>query len=321
MRATGVGSVPGEDFREWAKVSLGQVDLPFVPELPERGVHAQMIGRSLAMLEGLDADLQPAGWRVGVGTGRDHRRARSLLAQDLDALEELGQEHEGPLKQQVAGPWTLAATTELARGEKVLADHGARRDLAESLAAGLAAQVHDLRRRFPRSEIVVQVDEPSLPAVLDAGIPTASGFGRHRTVHPPEADAHLRLVTDAIRAAGAKPVVHVCASDVPVALLRGAGFAAVGFDLALARPADAWAEAFEAGTELWIGAVPSTDPSPVPTSSVLIGRVDSFLARLGFDEERADPQVVVSPSCGLAGATAAWARQALALTANVGARH
>ncbi|WP_229051296.1 methionine synthase [Aeromicrobium sp. Leaf350] len=321
MRATGVGSVPGEDVAEWGRVSLGQLDLPFVPELPERGVHAQMTGRSLALLDGLDADLQPAGWRVGVGSGVDHRRARSLLAQDLDTLEEIGSDHEGPLKQQVAGPWTLAATVELARGEKFLADHGARRDLAESLAIGVTAHVRDLRRRFPRAELVVQVDEPALPAVLDAGIPTASGFGRHRTVHPPEADAHLRLVSDAIRSAGATPVVHVCASDVPVALLRGAGFAGIGFDLALARPHDAWAEAFEAGVELWVGAVPSTDPSPVPTSSVLIGRVDSFLSRLGFDEERADPRVVVSPSCGLAGATPQWARQALALAANVGARH
>ena len=321
MRATGVGSVPGEDFREWAKVSLGGLDLPFVPELPARGVHAAMIGRSLALLDGLEADLQPAGWRVGVGSGRDHRLAESLLAQDLDALEELGAEHEGPRKQQLAGPWTLAATAELARGEKVLVDHGARRDLAESLAAGLVDHLADLGRRFPKAELVVQVDEPALPAVLDAGVPTASGFGRHRTIHPPEADAHLRLLTDVIRDAGATPVVHVCAADVPVALLHGAGFAAVGFDLALTPPSDAWGEAFEAGLDLWMGVVPSLDPAPVPTSAVLIGRVEAFLGRLGFDEETADPRVVVSPSCGLAGATPAWARKALALAADVGARH
>jgi methionine synthase II (cobalamin-independent) len=321
MRATGVGSVPGEDFREWAKVSLGQVDVPFVPELPARGAHAQMIGRSLAFLEGLEADLQPAGWRVGVGAGRDHRLAESLLAQDLDVLEELGHDHEGPLKHQVAGPWTLAASVELARGEKVLADHGARRDLAESLAAGMSEHLRDLGRRFPRAELVVQVDEPALPAVLSAAIPTASGFGRHRTIHPPEADAHLQLLTAAIRAAGATPVAHVCAADVPVTLLRGAGFAAIGFDLALTPPDDAWAEAFEAGVELWPGVVPATDPATVPTSATLIGRVDAFLKRLGFDEETADPRVVVSPSCGLAGASPGWARQALALAANVGARH
>jgi signal transduction histidine kinase len=69
---------------------LGEVgDLVFVPELPARGIPAGMIGRSLAMLDGLDVDLQPAGWRLTTGESRDHRRARSLLAQDLDALEEL----------------------------------------------------------------------------------------------------------------------------------------------------------------------------------------------------------------------------------------
>ncbi|MEB0161031.1 hypothetical protein QN405_25765, partial [Pseudomonas sp. AH2 (2023)] len=86
----------------------------------------------------LTVDLQPAGWRlVGDGApGVDHRRTRSLLAQDLDAVKEQAQEWEGPFKTQVAGPWTLAATVEKPRGDRVLSDHGARRDLAESLAEG-----------------------------------------------------------------------------------------------------------------------------------------------------------------------------------------
>ena len=36
-----------------------------------------------------------------------------------------------------------------------------------------------------------------------------------------------------------RQVVHSCAPDVPVELLAGAGFAAISFDLTLARPADA----------------------------------------------------------------------------------
>ena len=83
-------------------------------------------------------DLQPAGWRLTGGTdpraSLDQRRARSLLLQDLDVLEELADGYTGPLKLQLTGPWTLAATVELPRGDKVLADHGARRDLAEALA-------------------------------------------------------------------------------------------------------------------------------------------------------------------------------------------
>ena len=100
-RATGVGSMPGEDaaaYAEAVKSVLGELpDLPHVPELPGRGATASMTGRALAVLEGLDVDLQPAGWRL-VGTsgapGVDHRRARSLLAQDLDCVEELTQGYE-----------------------------------------------------------------------------------------------------------------------------------------------------------------------------------------------------------------------------------
>ncbi|MFT4299131.1 MAG: methionine synthase [Aeromicrobium sp.] len=299
MRATGIGSMPGDDLAGWARFVLGEMDLAFVPELPARGAHAGMIGRSLAVLDGMDADLQPAGWRVGVGSGVDHRRARSLLAQDLDAVEEIGHDYDGVLKQQVAGPWTLAATVETPRGEKVLADHGARRDLAACLAAGLAEQIADLRRRFGRAaEFIVQIDEPALSAVLAAAIPTSSGFGRYRTIDVPEADAHLRLVAETAREAGATPVVHCCAPDVPVALLRGAGFAAVAFDLSLVGPGDAWAEAVEQGLGLWPG---STDAR----------RIEEFLGRLGFDIGSVGNRLVVTPPCGLAGRTPAEARRDL----------
>jgi methionine synthase II (cobalamin-independent) len=314
--------MPGEDVREALRVIRGEVDeLVFLPELPARGPHAAMTGRALAMLEGLDADLQPGGWRLGVGQGADHRRARSLLAEDLDAAEELLDGYEGTLKTQVSGPLTLAATVERARGDKLVADHGARRELAESLAAGVIAHVADLRRRFGRVvQIVVQVDEPGITAVLGGGIPTASGFGRHRSVHPPEADALLRLVVEAVTAADARPVVHSCAPDVPVALLSGAGFTAISFDLGLASPDDSWSEAFEAGVDLWSGVVPSTDPDVPPTDADLVEHVEWFFRRLGFDQDAYGDRIVVTPTCGLAAASPAWAKQALALARTVATR-
>ena len=309
--------MPGEDIRESLRVIRGEVgDFVFVPELPARGPHAGMIGRALAVLEGLEADLQPAGWRLGVGSGRDLQRARSLLAEDLDAAEELLADHEGPVKVQATGPLTLAAHVERARGDKLVADHGARREVAESLAEGLTTHVADVRRRFGRAEqIVVQIDEPSITAVLGGGIPTASGFGRHRTVHPPEADALLRRVVDAVTASGACPVVHSCAADVPVALLAGAGFTAVSLDIGLADPDDSWSEAFESGTDLWPGVVPSTDAD---VSDADLGRrVERFFGRLGFDEDAYASRTVITPTCGLAGASPAWARRALSLAQGV----
>ena len=137
--ATGVGSMPGEDFREAMRMVLGVLpDLPYMPELPARSEAASMTGRSVAMLAELGADLQPAGWRLTDAPGRDQRRARSLLAQDLDAVEELTQDYAGAFKAQVAGPLTLAATVERPRGDRLLADHGARRELAQSLVEAIA---------------------------------------------------------------------------------------------------------------------------------------------------------------------------------------
>lgn len=320
--ATGIGSMPGTDFAESLRIVLDTVDLPYVPELPARGVHAGMIGRTVSLLDGLEADLQPDGWRVGVGEGSDVRRARSLLAQDLDTAEELAQEHEGPIKIQVTGPLTLAATVERPRGDKMLADHGARREMSESLAEGLRAHVADVRRRFPRADLVVQVDEPAIAAVLTGGVPTASGWSRHRSVHPPEADALLRNVVDAVTSAGARPVVHSCAPDVPVELLAGAGFTAISFDLALLRPDDVWAETFEKGVDLWFGVVPSASPAESAGAShkALVGRIEAFFGRFGFAEEVYADRLVVTPTCGLAGASPAWAKQALAMSAGVANR-
>lgn len=317
--ATGIGSMPGTDFAESFRLVLGELGgFPYVPELPARGVHAGMIGRTLAVLDGIEADLQPDGWRLGAGEGADLRRARSLLAQDLDSAEELAAGHSGPLKIQVTGPLTLAASVERPRGDKILADHGARREVAESLAEGLRTYVGDVRRRFANADLVVQVDEPSIVAVMTGGIPTASGFGRHRSVQPPEADALLRMITDAIVSAGARPVVHSCAPDVPVALLAGAGFTAISFDLSLARPDDVWAETFEQGVDLWLGVVPSTDASTSDTE--LASRIETFFNQLGFDGEAYVDRLVVTPTCGLAGASPGWARRALTLAQSVSAR-
>src|ERR1700738_2540693 len=127
--ATGVGSLPGHDMAEAVRLVMGELGerpgLPFLPELPQRGVGADMVGRGTAFLVDLYAEVQPSGWRVSERPGRDHRRAHSYLSSDLDLLEEHTQGYTGLLKLQAAGPWTLAATVELPHGDKLLADPGA----------------------------------------------------------------------------------------------------------------------------------------------------------------------------------------------------
>ncbi|ABL82944.1 MULTISPECIES: methionine synthase [unclassified Nocardioides] len=325
--ATGVGSYPGVDqaaYDEAVRTVLGELGeggtgLPHLPEVPGRGATATLTGRGLAVVAELTADLQPAGWRLtGThgGSGVDHRRARSLLAQDLDTLEEEAAGLAGAFKIQVAGPWTLAATVEKPRGDKIVSDAGARRELAQALAEGLGDHVRDVRRRLPDVQrLVVQVDEPAIAAVLAGKVPTASGFGRHRSVHPPEAAEALEWVLGAVSAAGAEPWVHTCAPDAPVRLLTGAGARGLSVDLAVATAADhdAVAEALEAGGTVALGVVPASDPPTAPTDAGVTESVLRWLDMVGLDPAEVADRLVVTAGCGFAGATPTWVRRALGL--------
>ncbi|HSA53415.1 MAG TPA: methionine synthase [Yinghuangia sp.] len=331
--ATGIGSLPGEDVREAVRLVMGELGaFPHLPELPGRGVGADLTGRSAGLLVDLYADVQPSGWRFADRPGRDHRRAVAWMREDLDALEEFTQGYVGPLKVQVAGPWTLAATIELPHGDKALADPGACRDLAGSLAEGVRNHVAEVRRRVPGATVVVQFDEPALPGVLAGSVPTASGFGKLRAVDKAVAREALRTVIDA---AGAPAVVHSCAAGVPVGLLREAGAKAVSLDFSTLRDRqeEEIGEAVEAGLGFFFGVVPSLPP-PTPSNRVAnraatrgntgtgarplsdpagtVRGVKTLWRRLGFRPEQLGEAVVVTPTCGLAGADPAWVRRVLA---------
>lgn len=324
MIATGVGSMPGESQEEYAealRIVLGELadppGLPHLPEVPGRGPTATMTGRALAVVAGLGADLQPAGWRLtgNDGSGVDHRRARSLLAQDLDGLEEQTQGYRGAFKVQVAGPWTLAATVERPRGDRVLGDHGARRELAQALAEGLSAHVADLRRRLPGVErLVVQIDEPALAAVLDAQVPTASGLHRHRAVDRPEAATALGWVLEAVAAAGAEPWVHACAAGTPLDLLRGAGARGLSVDLGQLSAADhdVLAEALEAGESVALGVLPASGAGETPGDKQVAEAALRWLDMVGLDPGEIAGRLGLTPTCGLAGAERGQARAGLA---------
>lgn len=307
--------------------------VPFLPELPQRGVGADMVGRGTALLVDLYAEVQPSGWRIADRPGRDHGRARSHLSSDLDLLEEYTQGYVGPLKIQAVGPWTLAAVVELPYGDKLLADTGAVRDIAESLAEGLRLHLADVRKRVPGAQVILQLDEPALPGVLRGSVPTASGFGSLRAVDESVMRELLRTVVEGVRVgdnasdaasstgtASVTPViVHCCAPDVPFDTLRRAGVTGISFDMALLneRHDEVLGELIESQVLLWAGIVPSTDPvsaapGVMPSVKALTDRVLA-LRRLGFSGPRIAESVVVTPSCGLAGASPGWARRALKL--------
>lgn len=308
--ATGIGSLPGLDPADAVRLVFDELpDFPHLPELPARGPGADLIGRSATLLVDLAVDLQPSGWRIVPRPGRDHRRARDFLARDLDALQAHASTYDGPLKVQACGPWTLAAGIELHRGDRVLADPGAVHDLGQSLAEGLSAHVTDLRSRLPLARLVVQLDEPSLPAVLAARVPTASGYGTFRSISAQSADETLRVVLAALGDVAA--VVHCCAEDPPLSLLTELGVAGLSVDLTVlgTRYDDDLGVAVEAGQALLLGVVAGVDerlPEPTPVA------VRELWERLGFPLEQLAETVVVTPRCGLAGASPSYARAAMA---------
>ncbi|HEY7174021.1 MAG TPA: methionine synthase [Micromonosporaceae bacterium] len=303
--ATGIGSLPGVDIVEAVKTVFGELsDLPYLPELPARGPGADMIGRTAALLVEMPVELYAAQWRVAAHGGVDLRRARDIWERDLDALTDAASEFDGLLKVQVAGPWTLAASIDLPIGGRMLRDAGAVRDLTASLAEGVAAHVADVRARLAHANVLIQLDEPSLPAVLAGRVPTESGYGTLRAV---DATAATDALAQVIAAAGAPAVAHCCAANAPVELFRTAGARAVAVDLDRVTDLDALAETVDAGLGLFAGAVP-TSSDRVPASSAIADRVRRLWRTLGFSPNDLAERVVVTPACGLALVTAGRVR-------------
>ncbi|WP_174536667.1 methionine synthase [Micromonospora chalcea] len=318
--ATGIGSLPGTDIAEAQRIVLGELPtLPHLPELPARGPGADLVGRSAGLLVELPVELYAARWRIAPRPGRDLRRARDLMERDLDQLAEQAEEYAGPVKVQAAGPFTLAAALELPIGGRMLRDPGAVRDLAGSLGEGLRGHVEAVTRRLPRASVLLQLDEPSLPAVLAGRVPTESGFGTHR---PVETEVARALLRDVIDAAGVPALVHCCAPAVPLELIRSAGAVGVALDLSLVTDLDPLGEAIDAGLGLLAGAAPTLPPASgrAPTSAEVADRVRRVWDQLGFPRRRLAEQVVVTPACGLAGATPAYARAVLTACRDAGRR-
>jgi methionine synthase II (cobalamin-independent) len=291
--------------------------LPFLAELPGRGPGADMIGRTAALLVDIPVDVTPRGWRIAERPGRDLRRARTMLSSDLDALEEVFDGFDGLMKIQFAGPWTLVAAIEQTRSlTPALADPGLVHDLAASLAEGAAAHVADVAKRLPGATLLVQIDEPSLPAVIDGAIPTASGISRLRV---PDQEVLRARLGEVLAATRAYTIVHCCASGFPFEIINGAGADAVSFDLGLLGHAeyDTFAETVEGGSGLLIGALPTAAPAgnpanPTrPTPERTAGAVRQLWQRIGLTPASCAEQVVITPACGLTGASPTQARDTL----------
>lgn len=316
--ATGVGSMPGTDPAEACRVVFGELpDLPYLPELPNRGPGADIIGRAAALLVGLPVQLTSSGWKLTDRPGRDLSRAAGYWSQDLDTLEEAAVGYAGPLKVQVCGPWTLASRLELSHSANpALADPGAVADLTASLAEGIAGHAADMRKRVPGATLLVQIDEPALPAALAGRVPTASGL---TTVAPVDRVVASQRLEAVLAAPSTATVVHCCGRVAEVfPEIVAAGASAVSFDLGRVpvRETDRIAELAEAGIGLLVGALPTAtaarlDTGPPVQPRQTAAEVVAMWRRTGLSPGQLRTQVVITPACGLSGVSPAAAMAAL----------
>ena len=269
---------------------------------------------------GRRARRRPAAGRAGgspTRPGIDQRRARSLLAQDLDALEEQAQ---GVRRARSRSRWP-------GRGRWPRRSRGrAATRCSPTTAPGASSP-----RRWPRGCATTsptcaagcrastgsssRSTSPRWPRCWPAAVPTASGFGRHRTVAPARGVGRARLGARRDRRGGrravgahAAPPVHrstCCAAP------ARAGCRSTSASMSAADH-DALAEALEAGETVALGVVPSTRRGDRRTRG---RRAGAALARHGRPRGgRGRRCPGHSGTCGLAGASHEWARRALQIS-------
>jgi 5-methyltetrahydropteroyltriglutamate--homocysteine methyltransferase len=261
-------------------------------------------------------DTVPRGYRVAARPGAVTRRAASLLDEDIDGLEEAwetaGLRGSGrPVKVQAPGPITLAAELELANGHRAITDLRAVHDIAASLAEGVAAHRASVSRRLD-TPVVVQFDEPSLPAAVAGRL---TGVSALSPVAPIDETLATTMLDICAAAAGAEVSVHCCGTTLPWKALQRSNIGAVSVDVGTLEAADldAIAEFVESGRAIVLGVVSSSTPPRLPAVEEVAAAVVAVTDRLGFTRSALRDRIGITPTCGLAAATPQWARTAIGL--------
>ena len=206
----------------------------------------------------------------------------------------------GSFKIQIAGPWTMAATVEKPRGDKVLSDLGPAATWPRRWPRGCAHTSRDVRRRLPgcrtagrpgrRARAGRRADRqrPDGVRVPPAPVrPPPRGLGR------PGVGAR-RDHRRGRRAVGA----HAAPRDTPLDLLRGAGARGLSVDLAMMSAADhdVLGEALEQDETVVLGVCraptrPSRPPTPRSPNGCSAGWTCSASTRHDRRPAGAEPRV------------------------------
>jgi methionine synthase II (cobalamin-independent) len=279
-----------------------------------------MIGRAAALLVDIGMDTVPRGYRIASGRSAVVRRAASLLDEDIDALEEAWEKAglrggTRAVKVQAPGPITLAAQLELPGGHRAITDPGAVRDLAGSLAEGVAAHRAELARRLD-TQVVVQFDEPSLPAALEGRLTGVTSF---TPVHPVDESVAIGLLDDCVAIVGVDVALHSCAAGLPWKVLQRSCIHALSVDVSTLTAADldGVGDFVDSGRTVMLGVVPTVAPSARPSAEEMAKAGVAVTDRLGFARSVLRERIGITPACGLAAATPQWARTAIELAQSI----
>ncbi len=290
---------PGDDRLEASLAVVGDLgDVPDgvtgVPAVPLTDERDGLV-RTCAALDQLPVELGPHGWKLADRPGRDAERAAARWRDDLEAFAIAASGYTGPVLLGATGPWTLAAELYLARGDRVLTDHGAVREIAQALAAGMCARAADVRRLVPGAEVHVRLDESLIGQVNAGVIPTFSGYSRIRAVPGPDLVARLEPVVGALQEAGVRVAVHVGEAWLGIAPVALAGADGVGLRLGPWNER-AWehvARAVERGMDLWpVLAPPATSQCSGPDVRALADQLLVPWRRIGLETRRLDRTVL-----------------------------
>lgn len=125
----------------------------------------------------------------------------------------------------------------------------------------------------------------------------------------------VSLLDTCAETAGAEVLLHSCARELPWDLLQRSVISAVSVDAGTLKAADleGIAAFVESGRTVMLGVVAATAPDKRPSAEEVAAALVAVTDRLGFGRSALRDRIGVTPACGLAAATSAWARTAIGL--------
>ncbi|MCF4006983.1 hypothetical protein L1O03_07295 [Corynebacterium uropygiale] len=298
----------GTNWLDTADIIGGETgDTRVLPLLPERGIIADAVARTVSLLDGLHAERGPRSWRLSPRPQRLTWAARDLWERDLDGLEELWGSCGGTVTIPLLGPWSLVTRVELAGGHRALTDGGVLRDLPGMYAQAFADLARAAHRRFG-ARCAILLLEPELSALHAGTVPGTSDFDTIPAIPAPRLTRVLHELLEIVPSGESAPEITLSFGMQQVLWDVAEGCGAHRVDLALrtvwgSRDLDGLGSLLSQGTSLSLALDAAAGEEPQDSAR----RLARLWRTLGFDPSSLSGDVLlrgrddaeVSSSAGL----------------------